>query len=92
MNFFKNEFDPDNKEITKKVKQWVKTYFGLHDVSCVVLVSELKCADEGCLDIETVISILMQPEIKVYKIGKPLMYVRVHDIELISEQYLLYNN
>ena len=40
MNFFKNEFDPDNKEITKKVKQWVKTYFGLPDVGCVILVSE----------------------------------------------------
>jgi len=88
-NFFNNSEDHDNKEISKKVKQWVKLYFGLPEVGCVVLVSELQCADEGCPDVETVISILAQPEVKVYKIGKPLIYVRVRDIETLSKQYLI---
>jgi hypothetical protein len=86
-SFFKNEFDPENKEISKKIKQWVKTYFGLPEEGCVVLVSELQCPDEGCPDVETVISILMKPEVRVFKIGKPLMYVGIYDIETISKNH-----
>ncbi|MBA2613072.1 MAG: hypothetical protein H0U95_13970 [Bacteroidetes bacterium] len=90
-NYFNKQVDSDSKEISIKIKQWVKTYFRLPDEGCVVMVSELTCADEGCPDIETVISILMKPEAKILKINKPTALIRIHDIQALGEKHLAEN-
>jgi hypothetical protein len=84
-NFFTNEFDPNNKIITRKIKEWVKQYFKLQDHACVIMVTEVRCVEENCPDVETVISIIKQPEPMHFKIGKPIMYVRATDIYELSK-------
>lgn len=91
MSFFRKELNSNNKEIIKKVKHWVKMYFGLPDEGCKILVTELSCVEESCPDLETVISILLRNETKVFRINKSIISLKTNDIEKLSIEYLTMN-
>ena len=80
MALLKNPNDIDNSKIKKLVKEWTRTKLLLsHDV--IITVTELKCAEPNCPDVETIIVIYKENETLKFKIGKPLTYVRKWDID-----------
>jgi hypothetical protein len=43
-----------------RVKEWAREVFGLTD-DAVVMVTELRCAEDDCPDVETVIAVMGEP-------------------------------
>lgn len=76
---FKNPLDPQNIEVSKAIKQWTKSYLQLSD-NTTITITELNCCGENCPHIETVITIWTE-KAQVFKIPKPLVYVRKYDVE-----------
>ncbi len=76
---FKNPLDPQNIEVSKAIKQWTKSYLQLSD-DTTITITELNCCGENCPHIETVITIWTE-KAQVFKILKPLVYVRKYDVE-----------
>jgi hypothetical protein len=76
---FKNPLDPQNIEVSKAIKKWVKSYLQLPD-DTTITITELKCCGETCPHIETVITIWTE-KTQVFKIQKPLVYIRKYDVE-----------
>ena len=48
---------PADPEVTARLKLWVGTLMGLSDRDTIML-AELACRDEGCPDLETVITVV----------------------------------
>ena len=70
----------NNPEVTARVKGWLREVMGLSD-DVVVMVTELRCAEDGCPDVETVIAILGEPGIaRKHKLLKPLVEVTRFDV------------
>ena len=66
--------------VTTRLKGWVRELLGLGEAAAVV-VSELRCADADCPDVETVIAVLDAPgRRRAYKILKPLAEVTRDDL------------
>jgi hypothetical protein len=82
--FFINPNDAGNAKLYKHIEQWVKAKFNLSEAA-EITVSEIKCADAGCPDIDTYIYVKDQNEQKKYRIAKPLVYVRKWDIDGMIE-------
>jgi hypothetical protein len=76
---FSNPLDPENKEIRKAIKMWLQHKLAFLTEE-VITISELKCCGENCPHIETVITI-WTTEPQVFKITKPLTYIRKQDID-----------
>lgn len=91
-NVFLNKGGTGNPTASGNIKEWVRTYCNLPDKETVVLVTELNCSKENCPDRETVISILIQSEIKVLKIEKPMKEITTNDIKTVSKEYLINDN
>lgn len=54
-----------------RVKGWVREVFGLAD-DAVVMVTELRCAEDDCPDVETVIAVMGEPgKARRHKLPKP---------------------
>lgn len=72
---------PPAPDSSRRVKEWVREIRALPD-EAVVMVSELRCHENGCPDIETVIAIMGvgSSETKV-KFAKPIDGVTREDIE-----------
>ncbi len=85
MTTFKNPNDPDNRVITAKVQEWIRTKMNLGE-EALVQVLELNCADPGCMDKETriLVTVYNQP-MRQFRIHKPLVYVRKPDIDQLVE-------
>ncbi len=81
MTTFRNPNDPNNTIITAKIQEWVKSELNLsEDTSIQVL--EVDCADVGCVDKETRITLSLNNNfVKQYRIHKPIVYVRKLDID-----------
>jgi hypothetical protein len=78
---FKNPNDPDNVVITSKIQEWIKDKLNLKE-NAIIQVSEMDCADPGCADKETRITIVLEETTtKQYRIHKPLVFVRQRDID-----------
>ena len=70
---------------TRAIKEWTRQYLKLQDD--IVLVAEVNCADPGCPDKETVITIFRKDGGPAkFTIRKPLVYVRKWDIEPLARQ------
>lgn len=71
MNLFGQPPKPDI-EVVRRVKQWAHEAFGLPD-NGVVMVTELRCAEDDCPDVETVIAVLGEPgKARRHKLLKPV--------------------
>jgi hypothetical protein len=56
----------------ERVKRWTVEGFGLAE-GTTVMVTELRCTEEGCPDVETVIAVLDGPgKTRQFKVFKPL--------------------
>lgn len=76
---YNNPKDPDNYIIKNKIKDWLVKY-SLASSSVSLEITELKCADDHCPCITTVLSV-EGDEICKYQIAKPLVFVREWDIK-----------
>ena len=93
MNTFKNPFDPDNSQTKVLLKQWVATKLTLSP-QAVVEILEHHCSDSACLHAETIFRITdfnteggvitRNSDEKLYKIPKPLVFIRKWDIDNIQ--------
>ena len=67
-------------DCARRVKRWTRGLLGL-DEGMMVSVTELRCADPGCPDIETVIGIPNPGgSWRTLRVAKPLCQVRRTDI------------
>jgi hypothetical protein len=64
-----------------QIKQWALEVFNLSEDS-VVMVQELKCADEGCPDVMTLIAFWLPPTDlrQEYRIFKPFRQIQAIDV------------
>jgi hypothetical protein len=67
------------------LKQIVRELLGLDDDTCTVSVNEVRCAEPGCPDVETVIAIF-RPATgpQRLRILKPVSAVKREDLEALS--------
>ena len=72
---------PPANDATRRVKAWVRDIRGLSE-EAVVMVSELKCHEDGCPDVETVVAIMSAGTSNATtKFAKPIERVTREDIE-----------
>jgi hypothetical protein len=77
---FKNPRDPENVEITRLIKGWVRQHFELgEEVS--IFVSEVNCQDDSCPVKETAIVLFFEKGEKKLSIHKPLTFIRERDVK-----------
>lgn len=92
MNVFKNPLDPDNLKAKDLLKKWLSTKLKLGETAHIEI-TEYQCADPGCLHAETVFKVSDLPNtpermtegLKIYKIAKPLVFIRRLDIDAIVQ-------
>lgn len=67
-------------EVVARIKGWAREFFGLGD-EATVMVSELRCQEEDCPDVETVIAVLGEPgKARKHKLLKPMAEVTRDDV------------
>jgi len=67
-------------EVTSRIKKWVREVMGLPE-DVVVMVSELRCAEDDCPDVETVIAVMGEPgQARKHKLLKPASEVTRDDV------------
>jgi hypothetical protein len=72
---------PPPQDSSRRVKQWVREVRSLPD-EAVVMVSELRCHEDGCPDVETVVAIMgVGAADTKAKFAKPIDHVTREDIE-----------
>lgn len=63
-----------------RVKGWMREVLGLPD-DAVVMVTELRCDEPDCPDVETVIAVMGEPgKARHHKLPKPVGDVTRHDV------------
>ena len=68
----------------QRIKELVRKRFGL-DEAATLMVSELRCHEDGCPDVETVIAVMGSGRAKLtWKIAKPMAQVDADDIATLS--------
>jgi hypothetical protein len=74
----------NDPQVIARVKNWVAASFALAE-DVTVMVTELRCTEEGCPPIETVIAILDTPgSPRQYKAYKPLAEITAEDIAAVA--------
>jgi len=78
MNLLLGKPKPD-PEVIARIKDWARDVFRLpHDV---ILVTELRCTEDGCPDVETVIAVLGEPgKARHHKLPKSAAEVQFFDV------------
>ncbi len=67
-----------------RVKAWAADLFGLPDTATLI-VTELRCAEAGCPDVETVIAVLGEPgRARRHKLLKPVAEVTRDDVRSLA--------
>jgi hypothetical protein len=83
LNLFGQQPKPD-LEVIARIKGWVRELFGLPD-DATVMVSELRCQEEDCPDVETVIAVLGEPsQARKHKVFKPMAEVTRDDVRSLA--------
>jgi len=66
--------------LNARINGWVREALGLEE-EVVVMVTELRCAESDCPDVETVIAVLGEPgKARKHKLLKPLSEVTRFDV------------
>ena len=82
---FTNPNDPRNVSLTAKLKEWLVKHFHF-SAEIEVAYTELRCADPACPCVQTFLKVEMPDgELKTFKIGKPFVYLREADIEILKK-------
>ena len=71
-----------NPVVTARIKEWVREIMSLPD-DIIVMVTELRCAEDDCPDVETVIAVLGEPGStanRKHKLLKPMSEVTREDV------------
>ena len=87
MKAFKNPLDLDNLKAKDLLKKWLSTKLKL-EATAHIEITEYQCADAGCLHAETVFQVFESPNtegVQIYKIAKPLVFIRQWDIDAIAQ-------
>ncbi len=67
-----------------RIKALVRRRFALDDAA-ILMVSELRCHEDGCPDVETVIAVMGDAQANLtWKIAKPMAQVDADDIAALS--------
>lgn len=67
-----------------RVRGWAVELFGL-DPDARVMVTELRCAEDGCPDVETVVAVLAGPgKARSHKLPKPVAEVTRDDVAALA--------
>ena len=83
MNLF-NPTPKSDPEVSARVKRWVREVMGLSEDE-VVMVTELRCAEDDCPDVETVIAVLGEPgRARKHKLLKPMTEVTQMDVMYLA--------
>jgi hypothetical protein len=69
----------NNGAESSRVKKYVQEL--LNDEDSVVMVSELKCQEEGCPPVETVVAVFSKGTSVKYKIEKAIKDVQLEDVK-----------
>jgi hypothetical protein len=80
MQKFINPNDKSGEKTRETLRRWVAERLKLPDIDSVVI-QEHVCSDSSCLHAETVFSVQNTEGVALYKVAKPLVYVRKWDIE-----------
>lgn len=80
---FVNPADPDNILLKAKIALWIKEKLKLQSEPELSVV-EIPCGQDNCPCIQTQI-ILSAPFSHTFQIGKPLVYIRKWDIQLLQK-------
>lgn len=83
VNLFNQDQKSDPVDIAR-IKGWVKQVMGLaNDVT--VMVTELRCAEDDCPDVETVIAVLGEPgKARKHKLPKPMSEVTREEVVALA--------
>lgn len=74
--------DPDD---TDRVRRWVREAFGFPDEGAV-MVTEVRCAESDCPDVETVVAVLLGPAgNRTYKFPTPVAAVGRAEVALLAD-------
>ncbi len=74
----------NDPQVIARVKDWAAASFALAE-DVTVMVTELRCTEEGCPPIETVIAILDTPgQPRQFKVYKPMAEVTAEDIAAVA--------
>ncbi|MBC7485843.1 MAG: hypothetical protein H7282_03735 [Cytophagaceae bacterium] len=82
--YFVNPNDTANTKLHQLIRTWVKDKFALEE-PLELLVSEIRCVDAGCPDVDTYITVIKDDQSRKFRIAKPLVYVRKWDIDGMRE-------
>ena len=75
---------PGPTECARRIKDWTRERLGL-DADSTVWVTELRCSDPGCPDLETVIAIpIPSGDWRTLRIAKPVADVCREDISALT--------
>ncbi len=75
---------PASREAVARVKGWVIELLGLPD-DAAVMVTELRCAEDDCPDVETVIAVFGEPgKARKHKLLKPVVDVTRDDVRSLA--------
>lgn len=75
---------PTNREAIARVKGWVLELLGLPE-DAPVMVTELRCAEDGCPDVETVIAVFGEPgKARRHKLPKPAIEVTRDEVRSLA--------
>jgi len=73
--------DPD---VTSRIKAWVREIMGLSE-DVVIMVTELRCAEDDCPDVETVIAVMGEPgQARKHRLLKPASEVTRDDVTSLA--------
>lgn len=77
---------PRDPAITARLKGWVSDLMTLDD-KATIMVAELRCPDEGCVDLETVITVVM-PDRRRFELRfpKPVADIGPDDFALLTDR------
>ncbi|HTQ45448.1 MAG TPA: hypothetical protein VMI75_21970 [Polyangiaceae bacterium] len=82
---FDKRDDGGRAEAARRVKAWVSSHAHAED-SDAVMVTELRCTEEGCPPIETVLALLRPgEEPRKWKVHKPIVLVTEEDVRTAIE-------
>ena len=85
MNTFKNPNDPDNTQLKSTLKNWISAHLKLSK-EAIIDIEEHQCTEASCVHAET---LFQTPNTEggydVYKIAKPLVFIRKWDIEAMKK-------
>ena len=84
MQKFTNPNDPNNTQLNETLKRWISEKLLLGDAAVIDIV-EHQCRDASCLHAETVFKVKNGGEGSLYKIAKPLVFIRKWDVEAMKK-------